>query len=37
MCCDFHIGLKFTNKHMDCKQKCNKLVYGLDVEKNKIK
>ncbi len=32
MCCEFHVGLKFTNKRLDCKKKCNQVISGLKVK-----
>ncbi len=32
MCCDFHIGIRYSNKLYDCKQKCTKVITGLITE-----
>merc|ERR1712032_1309371 len=38
MCCNFHIGVKFSNKRNDCKRKCEKIVnYKGPVAKSKGK
>jgi hypothetical protein len=37
MCCEFHLGLKFTNKRLDCKQKCSKVINGSDKDKKNLK
>merc|ERR1712032_439757 len=34
MCCNFHIGVKFSNKRNDCKRKCSKLI---NFKKDKVK
>lgn len=36
MCCEFHIGLKYTNKRLDCKQKCKKVINGLEVKVDEL-
>jgi len=29
MCCDFHVGVRYSNKLFDCKQKCTKVTNGM--------
>jgi len=36
MCCEFHIGTKFSNKRKDCKVKCTNLIYGKKAKAKKI-
>lgn len=28
MCCEFHIGSKFSNKRKDCSMRCKNLIFG---------
>ena len=35
MCCDIHIGIRYSNKLTDCKSKCNKIINGQKITEDK--
>lgn len=38
MCCGYHIGIRYENKLIDCKNKCTKIINGNKIiEKEKAK